>query len=218
MNDDWSKRLREIGASTMPGHSALPEQTSPATLVRGQFGRVPPAATANPFEGLPPNGNAAPVLSPAVTPGGNPVTVRVACLALWLAALAAVVSAGMGVFWLVELRDDVDRALHLDPSGTATAFVGGYADDVQFWVISAAVGVGLICAIAYALIGWAVRAGRSWPRWVSTVLAVLSLPLLFLGPMVAMVLFGVVAVIAMWTPTARQFARATAEDRRAVRA
>lgn len=214
MNDDWSKRLRDIDALTMPSAnpfgSAAPVQANP-------FGGPP--LPVNPFGGPTPYGEVAEVVaSSALRPSVTPVTVRVAYLALWIAALAALVSAAMGVVWLFDLRDNVDRALHLDPSGTAMAFASGYADDIQFWFVSVAVGVGLICALAYALIGWAVRGGHRWPLWVSTVLALLSLPLLFAGPMVVMVLFGVAAVIAMWTPTARQFARETAAGRRAARA
>lgn len=214
MTDDWSKRLREIGASTMP-NGVPPQERLPAVPAAHPFGSVPPAP-ANPFGGSTPYVEIAPVA--AVGQGARPMTVRVAYFALWIAALGALVSAVMGIVWLVELRDNVNRALHLDPSGTAMAFASGYADDIQFWLISASVGVGLVCALAYALIGWAVRGGHRWPRWVGTVLAVLSLPLVFAGPMVVMVLFGIAAVIAMWTPTARQFALETTAGRCAVRA
>ncbi|TRW86204.1 hypothetical protein FK535_06945 [Mycolicibacterium sp. 018/SC-01/001] len=231
MNQKWSRHLRDIRASTMRPRSTPPEQKQAPTPSFNPFASSPAAGT-NPFGSVSPvathpfgsaadlvdpfgtsiHNATAPAGPPEMRSNGTPISVRVAYSALWVAAIAALVSAGMGVSWLFELGHNVDTALHLDPTGTAVNLVGGYADDIQFWLISVVIGVGVVCAIGYSLVGVALRAGHRWPRWVGTVLAVLSLPMLFLGPLVVMVLFGVVAVIAMWTPAARRFARSAAGD------
>lgn len=114
MNEEWSRRLREIAASTGSGG---PPSSPPVT---GQTGSVPPV-TVNPFE-CPP-GAVSPFvggsLHDAPTYGRDqeaPVPasltsslhtetrapVRRARLALWVSVVIALVCAGAGALWLIE--------------------------------------------------------------------------------------------------------------------
>lgn len=164
-------------------------------------------------------GDAPPVPLPAA--GGArsatvPVTVRTACVALWVAAGACAVLSGVGVYLLTELRGSVDKALHLDPTGTVAFYAAEYVDNAELTLISAAVMLGLLFAIAYVIVARAVRKGRSWPRMVGSVLAVFSLPAAFLGPAaLTAVVAGFVSVLAVWTPSARRYAAEVKELRRA---
>jgi hypothetical protein len=76
----------------------------------------------------------------------------------------------------------------------------------------------VLFALAYALIAHAIRKGGGWPRPVSTILAIFSLPAILLGPIaVAIVLTGLIAVTAIWMPSARRYAIESKRIRRSAR-
>lgn len=240
MNDsDWSDRLRGIarlrpGAPTTPtppdsapsanpfrsgGLPAGPTHPRPPAPAGGQ-----PGSAFNPFASRPPTAASGEALVNAEVGWGAaappatamPHTVRAAFLCLMGAAALALTLAAVGIYWLTELRDSVDKVTHLDPTGTVTFYAADYVDDAEITLISAAVGLGLVSALGYVLVGLAIRKGRRWPRPVGTALAVCSLPGLFLGPLaLTAVLAGVVAMLLVWTPQARQFSARSAALKRA---
>lgn len=196
---------------------------------------APPSPGTNPFTGAPvptpgasglvpyppsPNTPAAPVPADAswAAPRATralPPAVRVAFLSLLIAAAASVVLAAFGVYGVYELRDSVDKVTHLDPTGTATFYTADYVDNAEITLVSSAIALGLLAALGYVLVAVAVRSGRSWPRPVGTALTVLSLPAIFFGPIAVVAVFaGIVGMIALWTPGARQYAAEVKATRR----
>jgi hypothetical protein len=152
-------------------------------------------------------------------PAVRPHSVHIACTALVGAAITAVVLAGLAVYGVTELRVNVDNVLHLDPTGTARYYASSYEDQAEIWLTSTAIALGIVLALTYVLFAFAIRKGRGWPRPVGTLLAILSLPAVFLGPVaVFIVLAGIVGVLASWTPSARQYAIQHKTARRTARA
>ena len=114
MNEEWSRRLRKIAASTglggVPPVPPLSEQTGTVPPFTGNPVECP-SVEVNPFvggsvHGAPTYGadEEAPVPASLTTPP-HPKTrapVRGAHLALWITAVVALVCAGAGAFWLLE--------------------------------------------------------------------------------------------------------------------
>lgn len=213
-------RAREVrnaltASVTPPAAAQQPPAATPLPpSVDGQYEitRSPSGSpTQAQFGALPPVIGTSPAIS-ATAPAGQPsagvvMPVRVAYVALLIAAVASLVLAGMGVYGLTQLQGTVDTVLKLEPTGAAAVFANGYVDSAATYLTSAAVALGVVFALAYFLVAHAVRRGHRWPRTVGSALAVLSLPALFFGPAaVIAVLAGIVAVLALWTPAARQYA------------
>ncbi len=149
----------------------------------------------------------------------RPAGIHVAYMALGVAAICSAILAGMGVYGLTELRGSVDKVLHLDPTGTVMYYANGYVNNAETWLVSTAIGLGFVFTVAYALVSLAVFKAHRWPRPVGSVLAVVSIPVVFLGP-VAVVIFvaGMVAVVALWIPSSRRYAVQARDARRMARA
>lgn len=148
----------------------------------------------------------------------RPVTIVLAYSMLIIAAVASAILAGLGVYGLTELRGSADKVIHLDPTGTAAFYANGYVEKAETWGISSAIALGVLFALAYALVAVAVHNGHRWPRYVGPFLAVLSLPAVFFGPVaVVVVLAGIVAVLALWTSSARNYAIQLSVAKRAAR-
>jgi hypothetical protein len=145
--------------------------------------------------------------SPGTRPSiERPTTVHVAYLSLVVAAAGSAVLAGLGVYGLTEIRGSVDKVMNIDRTGTLAMFAHNYLDNAEETLMSSAIGLGIVFALGYVLVAHAIRVGHRWPRPVSTVLAVLSIPILFLGPFgLAIFIAGVVAVLALWSSSARQY-------------
>ncbi|OBK22279.1 hypothetical protein A5634_07425 [Mycobacterium asiaticum] len=200
-------RIREVGKAlsspvpppqTPPPPPAMPPPVLPPHALPPQQG----AATQQQFAHYAP-----PLVQPAaVAKPTRPLAVHIAYTSLLIAAVAAVILAGLGVYGLAELRGSVDKALHLDPSGTASFYANDYVDNAETWLMASAVALGILFALAYFLFAFAVRKGHGWPRLVGTALAVLSLPAIFLGPVAVVIVgAGIISVIALWTPGAREY-------------
>jgi hypothetical protein len=218
-------RVREVGkALTAP---VSPQATTPqagsfttdALGVSPQFGQPDSAESSNPPLCLQSptvdvrNANATTATIPR-----RPAAVYVAYLALVVAAVASASLAGLGVYGLTELRGSVDKVLHLDPTGTVVFYARGYVDNAETTLMSSAVALGILFALAYVLVAHAVRKGHRWPRPIGTALAVLSLPAVFLGPVaVVIVVAGIVAVLALWAPSARRYAVQSKAAKRSAR-
>ncbi len=139
----------------------------------------------------------------------QPVAVRVAYVALVVAAAAAAILSAVGVYTLTEWRESFDKVLHVDPTGTALFYASEYADNAELALIGIAAILGVLFAIAYIFVAQAIRKGRSWPRPIGTALAIFSMPAMALGPVaIAAVFAGIVAVIASWMPSARRYSAA----------
>lgn len=205
-----ANRVRAAGkALTGPNPAqptVAPVAATPPPVTAVDENRIPPAAP------LPVD--TTPATAPVPPSTRRPTSIRVAYWALVVAAGASVVLAGLGVYGLIELRGTVDDALGADPTGTIALAGNGYVDDVAKVLMGTAAGLGLVFALAYFGVAHALRLGHSWPRPVGTVLAVLSLPVAFFGGVAALIVAaGVVAVAALWTPSAR----AHANERKAAR-
>lgn len=112
----------------------------------------------------------------------------------------------MWVYLLTEFRQTVNNAMDVDPSGMVKLFVTDYADDAQLYLTAAVIVLGAVLASGYVAVARAIRKGRRWPRAVCPVLALLSLPAVFLGHIaIIIVAAGLIATAAAWTPTARAF-------------
>jgi hypothetical protein len=208
-------RVREVGkalTTPVPSQATTPEADSlmsDALGVSPQFGQSDGAQSLSPpvyFQSPVGDVNSLAKATTATIPS-RPTAVYLAYLALVVAAVASASLAGLGIYGLTELRGSVDKVLHLDPTGTAVFYARGYVDNAETTLMSSAVALGILFALAYVLVAHAVRKGNGWPRPIGTALAVLSLPAVFLGPVaVVIVVAGIVAVLALWTPSARHYA------------
>jgi type IV secretory pathway VirB2 component (pilin) len=208
-----SHRVHEVGkALTAPmPNSAAVNCDSPMTEMHNEVPQLPRSENARSTSVFSPTQNPPSRVRTAANSTtmilNRPVAVHVAYLALAIAAVGSAILAGLGVYGLNELRGSVDKVTHLDPTGTVAFYSNGYIDNAETMLMSSAVGLGTVFALAYALVALAVRKGHGWPRPVGTVLAVLSLPMIFLGPVaLVIVVAGIVAVLALWTRGARQYA------------
>jgi hypothetical protein len=174
-----------------------------------------------PFMGMPTQGvvgpgwNAAP--APVASPR-RPTAVQLACLCLLTAAVASTILAALGVSGLIELKGSVEKVIHLDPTGTVAFYTNPYVNYTETTLTFLTVGFGIAFAVAYVFVAFTVWKGHGWPRRIGTVLVILSLPVLLLGPVaIAAVLAGIIAVIAIWLPSARQYAVGSKAAKRARR-
>lgn len=195
-----SHRVHEVRKSL---RSPVPQQLGAASALQPT---AQPALVPQPVLSMPPSRTDIGNTQVAVRQAIRPTAVHVAFVSLFGAAIASAVLAGVGVVGLMTLRDSVDKVLHLDPTGTASFYANDYVDEAETTLMAAAVGLGIVFAIAYMLVGMAVRRGNGWPRPVGTVLAILSLPILFLGPVaIVIVVAGIIAVLSLWIPSARRY-------------
>ncbi|GAC79248.1 hypothetical protein SAMN04488550_4392 [Gordonia malaquae] len=94
----------------------------------------------------------------------------------------------------------------------ASALVSAETGEADMMAQSRLVVVGVLAVVAmvvvagYVAVAIGARRGRTWPRKLGAVFAVLSLPALLLGPAADIaVLCGVAAVIVLWLPVSRRF-------------
>lgn len=216
MPPDWSQRMREL--KDMPKNRETLAKLAESAPLPERFrqravGAPPPASPLRTNVEFAP-----PVVSEIPS---RPITVRIASLSLLCAAALTLALAGFGIAAIYQLRDTFDNALQLDHSGAARLMTADYADETQTALVIAAIALGVVLAIVYVFVAWAIWRGRHWPRWVSPVLAVLSLPALLLGHIaIVAVAAGVTAAAVLWMPSARSYAtrrRAHVATTRAIR-
>lgn len=179
----------------------------------------PLPTTGSPFGDAP-----APVADPLGSPGGpviadpfssatgttsttgRPASVKAAAISLLIAGVLTLAMTAIAARAIFDLRDSVDNLMNLDPSGTATFIVSGYADDTETILVVVVAALGALMTVAYMLVVRSVWKGSNWPRNVSPFLAVMSLPAVFLGHVaILIVVAGVVAAVASWMPSARAY-------------
>lgn len=177
-----------VVSDLQPLPATLPEESS-----SGYVELTPPAISAEVSQDL---------IAPS-----RPTAIHVAYLALVAAAAGSATLAGLGVYGLTQIRGSVDKVMNLDRTGTVAVFAHNYVDNVEETLMSWAIGLGTVFALGYVLVAHAIREGHRWPRPVSTALAALSVPVVFLGPFgIAIFVVGVIAVFALWSTSARQYA------------
>jgi len=97
-------------------------------------------------------------------------------------------------------RSDVDDA--------QVHYLGFEVADLSTTAIVFTVLLALVFALGYLGFGYAVWRGQSWPAPLGSVLAALSLFGLMGGPLIiALVVVGILAVVFLWLPPSREFAR-----------
>ncbi|GAB08666.1 hypothetical protein GOARA_015_00040 [Gordonia araii NBRC 100433] len=128
-----------------------------------------------------------------------PVTVWCALLFVAVAAALCLVQAGLGI-----------RAMSQDGRGEVY-YLGREVADLSTTAIVFTVVLAALFALAYASFGYAVWRGAGWTAPLGTVLAALSLFGLMGGwVIIALVVAGILAVVFLWLPPSREFARITA--------
>ncbi|WP_139980808.1 hypothetical protein [Nocardioides litoris] len=162
-----------------------------------------------------------------------PTSVTVAVWSFRIAALYAVGSAAAFLLWVRGTLGDADKAASAADfindrglegrSAEVVRRVADAASDERWRTVLTVVGVvflvlALLAGVVYLLLARALRRGRGWARVVATVLAVVSLLWLVLGPQAWLwVAIGVVGVVASWRPSASAYLDACRADRLRVR-
>ncbi len=161
--------------------------------------RPGPAGPAGPvFPGVA-AGAPVPAAAAMVRRARPPVTVWLALACLGVAAVLCLAQAALGIRAAAQSGVD-DAQVH---------YLGREVADLSTTAIVATVLLAALFALAYLGFAYAVWRGESWPAPLGTVLAGLSLFGLLGGPVViALVVAGVVAVVFLWLPPSRAYARA----------
>lgn len=163
----------------------------------GAYPPVPAGLPTHPSApGYPPVASARPLT--ATRTSAPPVTVWLVSACLAVAVGLCVVQAVMGVRAASESGvDDAQRE-----------YLGREVADLSTTAIVFTVLLAAVFALAYAGFGYAVWRGEAWPAPLGTVLAALSLFGLMGGPVIiALVIAGVLAVVFLWLPPSRTYAR-----------
>lgn len=153
----------------------------------GGFGTTPyvPPAQVQPLAGLKPPGS-----------------VWAGFVLLVAAGVLSVVNAVVSTFVVYEVAGRTDVLTDYDTTQVASAYVDDVADGVSVGLVVVSV-VALAC---YVLLAFMIKAGRSVPRIICSVLAALSV-FGFLGPWPVwlVVILGAAAVVPLWLPTSNAY-------------
>lgn len=157
------------------------------------------------------------MVAPAPQPrasAARPPEIRVATGLLLAAVILSLVQGVSGILAVVRLAGTAESLADVEPTGLGKTYVGSRLDSVQTGLIVAVIILALLFALCYAVFARAVWSGRRWPRYVAVALAVFSLFGLLGGPViVAAVMCGVGATVALWLPRSRAYSDSPANMR-----